>query len=63
VLALQYTGRLKLCEQLHKLNGKKVIAIQKLNAQYSKEQLKKFYFARMRNSVHLIFVWLLLYYQ
>jgi hypothetical protein len=60
VLALQYTGRLKLCEQLHKLDGKKAI---KLNAQYSKEQLKKFSFARMRNSVHLIFVWLLLYYQ
>jgi hypothetical protein len=33
----------KLCEQLHKFIGKKVIATQKLNSHHCKEQLRKFF--------------------
>jgi hypothetical protein len=56
-------GDYKLCERLHKLIGKKVIVTQKLNAHHFKKKLKTLVFARMSNSVNLIFVWLLLSYQ
>jgi hypothetical protein len=35
-------GDFKLCERLHKLAGKKVIATQNFNSHYCKEQLKRF---------------------
>jgi hypothetical protein len=49
----------KLSELLHKLIGKKVTKAQKLKARHCKEQHKGL-FVHMRNSVNLIFVWLLL---
>jgi hypothetical protein len=55
-------GDFKRCERLHHFIGKKIITTQKFNSRRSKEQSETF-FSRMRNSVSLIFVWLLLSYK